>query len=147
MKITKIAAVILSLALVIGMFGYTYNFLIGDTFIGKAYEIYLVAFKTVRNGLFNGVPFIVMGYALTTKEIKPSKKALITNGALATVSLCLMVAECFVLKIKGNVSGMDINLFVVPFTYFFMMVALNHVHLELLKIRLKDLLKSCLTVH
>ena len=110
---------------VIGMFGYTYYFVVEGTFIGKIYEIYMIAFKTIRNGLFNGVPFLVMGYMFTKKEIKPNKKALLINGALAIVSLGLMVVECFILKLKVQVSGMDINIFVVPFTYFFMVTAMN----------------------
>ena len=110
---------------IIGMFGSTYDFLVEDTFIGKIYDGYLVAFKTVRNGLFNAVPFLVMGYMVSKKTIVPNKKSFLTNGALACLCLGLMVAECFLLKLKAQVTGMDINIFVVPFTYFFMMAAMN----------------------
>ena len=47
------------------------------------------------------------------------------NFSGAVISLVLLVAESFILKLKFDVTGMDIGIFVVPFTYFFIMTALN----------------------
>lgn len=119
----------LRFALYFGMFGYTYKFIVDGTPIGNFYDLYLVVFKTTRNGVFNAVPFIFIGYLISFKEIKPSVKGFFKFAIPAGVSLVLMVAEAFLLKLKFNVTGMDVCVFVVPFTYFFIM-AVMHIDLK-----------------
>ena len=66
-----------------------------------------------------------MGYLAAKKEVLPSKSGALKYGVGAVVTLGALVVESFILKVKFSVSGMDIGVFIVPFTYFFIMTALN----------------------
>lgn len=110
---------------IFGMLAYTYYFVVDGTPIADFYDAFVKIFKTTRNGAFNGAPFIFMGYTIAAREREPSKSAFIKYGALAIASLLAVVAESFLLKFKFNVTGMDFGIFLVPFTYFFMMTVLN----------------------
>ncbi len=111
----------------LGMFGYTYKYLIDGTQLAPAYDLYLEVFITTRNGLFNAVPFVFMGYIISIKELPvatkqaliSSKTEFIKNLLPCGISFGLMIVECFILKLKFNVTGMDFCIFLVPFTYFF----------------------------
>ncbi len=129
-RLSKRQMVVLSFLLyVFGMFCYTYYFAIAETPIADFYNIYCDIFYTSRNGLFNGVPFVFMGYLISVKkDIIPSPKGFFKYAISAAISLALLVAEAFILKLKFNVTGMDVGIFVVPFTYFFIMMVL---HIEL----------------
>lgn len=109
----------------LGSFGYSYSFLFEGTFIGRVYEWYLIGFKTTRNGLFNAVPFLYMGYLLAQKNIETKKENFIKNGAIAVGCFIVVVAESFFLKLKFNVTGMDFIYSLVPFTYFLMKTLLS----------------------
>lgn len=125
----KQITVIVILLYIFSMFGYTYKFVIDATPIGNFYDIYDRLFVSSRNGVFNGTPFIFMGYLISLNEIKSSVKGFFKFAIPAGVSLVLMVAEAFFLKLKFNVTGMDVGVFVVPFTYFFIM-AVMHIDLK-----------------
>lgn len=116
---------IVVLLYIFSMFGYTYRFVIQETPIGSFYDIYDTFFVSSRNGVFNGVPYIFMGYAISTKEVKASTKGFFKYAIPAGVSLGLVVAEAFILKMKFNVTGMDVGVFIVAFTYFFIMAMLH----------------------
>ena len=89
---------------------------------------------TTRNGVFNGIPFIYMGYLISVKDkIVPSIKGFFKHAIPAGISLVLLIVEAFVLKLKFNVTGMDVAVFIVPFTYFFIMAVL---HIELKECKL-----------
>ena len=107
------------------MFGYTYRFLFAETPIAGFFDIYDMLFVSSRNGVFNGVPFIFMGYCIAVKEIKPSVKGFFKNSIPAVICLGLLVVEAFILKLKFAVTGMDVGVFIVPFTYFFIMALMN----------------------
>lgn len=125
----KQITVIAVLLYIFSMLGYTYRFAIEGTPVADFYDIYDTLFVSSRNGVFNGVPFIFMGYVIATKEIKPSVKGFFKYAIPCGVSLILLVAEAFILKLKFNVTGMDVGVFVVAFTYFFIM-ALMHIDLK-----------------
>ena len=109
---------------VFGMFGQTYSFVFAGTPVGTFYEWYLIVFKTTRNGVFNALPFIYMGYLASGAKIEPNKSNALKYGACAAVSFGLMIGESFILKMKFNVTGMDFGIFVAVFTYFLLMTAL-----------------------
>lgn len=109
----------------LGSFGYSYSFLFDDTFIGRIYGWYGVVFKTTRNGLFNAVPFLYMGYMLSQTKIEPTKNNFLINGGLAVGCFALVVMESFLLKLKFHVAGMDFIYMLVPFTYFFIKMLLS----------------------
>lgn len=109
---------------IFGMLGYTYYFVIDGTPIATFYDWFVMIFKTTRNGVFNAVPFVCMGYFASNLKLEPSKDKAIKYGACAGVSLLLMVGESFLLKLKFNVTGMDFGIFVAIFTYFLLMTAL-----------------------
>lgn len=120
-QITAIAVVLY----IFGMFGYTYKFVVSETPIGTFYDVYDTIFVTSRNGLFNGMPFIFMGSVISQKDIKPSIKGFFKYAIPAGVSLGLVIVEAFILKMKFNVTGMDVGVFIVAFTYFFIMATLH----------------------
>ncbi len=126
MKLKKKQIFIIAILLYIfSMFGYTYRFIITETPVGTFYDIYDKFFVSSRNGVFNGVPFIFMGSLIAQKDIKPSAKGFFKFAIPAGVSLGLVVIEAFVLKLKFSVTGMDVGIFIVPFTYFFIMTVLR----------------------
>lgn len=134
MKLSKKQMIAVSVFLyIIGMLGYTYKFIVDGTSVGVAYDFYIKAFVTTRNGIFNAVPFIYMGYLISQKEVVASVKGFFKNIILAGISFILMVAESFILKLKFNVTGMDFCIFVAVFTYFFFL-ALIHIDLKERKI-------------
>ena len=108
-----------------GMFGYTYRFAVDDTVIGTIYDVYDKFMFTSRNGIFNGTPFVFMGYAISTKEIKSSVKGFFKYAIPAGITLVLVVVEAFLLKVKFSVSGMDISIFLPIFIYFFVMAVMQ----------------------
>lgn len=124
----KQITVIAVLLYIFSMLGYTYNFVVDGTPIGAFYDFYDAIFVSSRNGVFNGVPFIFMGYAISLKEFKPSVKGFFKYAIPAGISLALVIIEAFILKLKFNVTGMDVSIFIVPFTYFFIMTVM---HIEL----------------
>lgn len=129
-KFNEKQIVLISVLLYIfSMFGYTYRFVLDGTPIGDFYDIYNELFVSSRNGVFNGVPFVFMGYIIASKEIKPSFKVFLKYIIPTGISLALIIAEAFILKLKFNVTGMDVGIFLVPFTYFFIM-ALMHLDLK-----------------
>ena len=111
---------------VIGSLGYSYNFICKDTFVGKIYEWYLIAFKTTRNGLFNAVPFLYMGYLFATrKDTNEYRQQVWKDVVLMAACFALVVAESFFLKLNFDVTGMDFIFALLPFTYFLMKTLLG----------------------
>lgn len=126
MKLKKKHIIAIAILLYIfSMFGYTYRFVFAGTPIESFYELYCEFFVSSRNGVFNGVPYIFMGSLISQKDIKTSVKGFFKFAVPAGVSLCLVIVEAVVLKIKFNVTGMDVGVFIVAFTYFFMMALLH----------------------
>lgn len=109
----------------LGSFGYSYSFLFKGTFVERVYNWYDTVFYTTRNGLFNAVPFIYLGYLFSKTNIETTKKNFITNAGLALVCFAVVVGESFLLKLKFDVTGMDFTYALVPFTYFFMKALLS----------------------
>lgn len=129
-KLNKKAIYPIAVALyIIGMFGYTYSFVVEGTVIGAVYDVYETFMYTARNGIFNGTPFIFMGYLIAKKDIKASVKGFFRYAIPAGISLVLIIVEAFILKLKFNVTGMDISIFLPPFIYFFVM-AVMHIDLK-----------------
>ncbi len=121
---------VLAIALyIIGSLGYTYSFVVNATPLKPALDLYLEILLTSRNALFNGAPFIFLGYFISTKEFVPSTKGFFKYAIPAGISFVLMIAEAFILKLKFNVTGMDISIFVAVFTVFFMLT-LMHIDLK-----------------
>ena len=110
---------------IFGAFGYSYRFLWEGTWFGEFYDWYILVFKTTRNGLFNGVPLLFIGYLLAKENIENSSKNFWLNAAIAIGCLILLVAEAFLLKLQFNVTGMDFIFSLVPFTYFFVKALLS----------------------
>lgn len=120
-RFSKRTVTIVSIILyVFGMLGYSYYFLIEGTPLENIMDAYLLIFKTTRNGLFNAVPLVFMGFLVADKETEPSRKEFGKYFFLTIVSLVLLATECFILKLKFDITGMDICIFLVPFTYFFL---------------------------
>lgn len=126
MKLKKKQIIAIAVLLYIfSMFGYTYRFIFAGTPIERFYQVYCELFVSSRNGVFNGVPFIFMGSVISLKDIKTSAKGFFKFAVPAGVSLGLVIVEAFILKLKFNVTGMDVGVFIVAFTYFFMMALLH----------------------
>jgi serine/alanine racemase len=125
-KISRTWLIVISLCLyIIGAFGYSYNFLWKGTWVGNFYDLYILIFKTTRNGLFNGVPLLFIGYLLAEENIETSSRNFWINIIIAISFLILLVGEAFFLKIVFNVTGMDFIFSLVPFIYFFVRALLS----------------------
>lgn len=122
-RLDKRKMIVLSVLLyTFGALGYTYNFLVEGTLVGDFYDIYLLIFKTTRNGLFNAAPFVYMGCLIAGKEVSAENRPQRRYVLLAAGSLFMIAAESFCLKLCFQVTGMDIGIFIVPFVYFFTMM-------------------------
>ena len=100
------------------MLGASYNFLLKGTFLEELFDLYLLIFKSSRNGLFNAVPFVFMGYLCTESKKDEKSKLVVKDIIFAIVFMLITVFECIVLKFKFGVSGGDVVLFLVPSAYF-----------------------------
>ena len=109
---------IVSFLYLFSMLGASYNFLLEGTFLEGFFDLYLLVFKSSRNGLFNAVPFIYFGYLCVNENIAEKKKLTFKNICFTFLFIVLTVIECIVLKFKFGVSGGDVVLFLVPSTYF-----------------------------
>ena len=114
----RICLLIVSFLYLFSMLGASYNFLLEGTFLEGFFDLYLLVFKSSRNGLFNAVPFIYFGYLCVNENIAEKKKLTFKNICFTFLFIVLTVIECIVLKFKFGVSGGDVVLFLVPSTYF-----------------------------
>ena len=114
----KSILLIVSFLYLFSMLGASYNFILEGTFLEGFFDLYLLIFKSSRNGLFNAVPFIFMGY-LCTKETKSEETKLAFKDILLSILfVALTIVECVILKFKFDVSGGDVVLFLVPSSYY-----------------------------
>ena len=112
--------IIVAVLYLLGTFGYSYSFIFEGTVVERIYDVYLLIFKTTRNGLFNAFPFIYIGYVFANKSEASIKKNFTKASLLTALCFLLIVVESFVLKLKFGVTGMDFIIALVPFTYFLM---------------------------
>lgn len=102
---------------VIGSLGYSYSFVSDKVpFLQKIFSVYLDAFVTTRNGLFNGFPFVALGALIASRKERINIK---TSFSMSLVCLVLVTAEAVLLKIVFHNTGADTVFFLIPFTFFF----------------------------
>lgn len=116
-KVKKLICIGVALYL-IGCLGYSYQGILEKIpFLSLAYEIYEKVFVSIRNGVFNGVPFVIVGY-LIAKE--PDKINIRTNVIASATFILLTVVEAFICKIYfiGSGPGVDTLIMLAPAEYF-----------------------------
>lgn len=85
-------------------------------FLASAIQSYNGLFETVKNGLFFGLIFVLLGAVLARKE---KKGKISTSLLLCAVSFAALVAEAVVqYKFGWATGGVDLKIMLVPFTYF-----------------------------
>lgn len=112
----------------IGMMGNLYpEFLQGIPGISTLYDAYLSVFVTTRNGLFFGMIFMSLGcYAARF----PSKMEINKISLYSAISFVLLVIECLVLKLNGQIKDLSsMYLMLVPCVFL--------LFLRLLKVEMK----------
>ncbi|MBQ2815063.1 MAG: acyltransferase [Clostridia bacterium] len=114
----KTILLIVSFLYLFSMLGASYNFVLEGTFLEGFFDLYLLVFKSSRNGLFNAVPFIFMGYLCTQETKSEETKLAVKDILLSILFIALTIVECVILKFKFDVSGGDVVLFLVPSSYY-----------------------------
>ena len=100
-KFSKNQVIIIAIILyILGMFGYTYKFLVEGTPIGSVYDLYIDIFVTSRNGLFNAVPYICMGCIISRKKNNCINKRFCKKFHICRNIFCLNDCRKFHFKIK-----------------------------------------------
>lgn len=105
----------------IGCLGASYSFLIPENSVLNLYDY---IFSSTRNGVFNGFPFILIGYFIAQKEKKGFSESKIKNLIFTAIFGMAFAAEAVVIKRKGAVN-VNTLIFLLPFTYFFLMWCLE----------------------
>ena len=83
-------------------------------------KLYDVLFSTTRNGLFMGVPFVVIGCVLSTGKIKLKPKLSIIGFFLSEI---LLGIEVFLLKTANLPRDYNMFFFLLPATFFLLSFA------------------------
>lgn len=110
---------------VIGSLGYSYSFVQEKVpALGKVYDIYGIVFKTSRNGLFNGLPFVAIGAFISIHKAN-FRLYRLHYGVLSFVAMIAVVCEAFILKIAFSNIGADTVFFLLPFEFFLLQFLLT----------------------
>ena len=107
---------------VIGCLGTSYSFFFQNSTILKEYNYF---FTSSRNGVFNGFPFVLVGYLIAQKEREGFYACRLKNLVFTIVFGMAFVAEAVLIKIKFNAVNINTLFFLIPFTYFFLMFCLG----------------------
>lgn len=85
--------------------------------LNTALGLYGKVFLTTRNGLFNGVPFVIVGYFVA---VRPNKMNTLHNVVLAAVFSALTIFEGLICKlyISPTAAGADTVIMLIPAQYF-----------------------------
>ncbi len=105
----------------IGCIGVSYSFLLKDS---KLLSTYNSIFESTRNGLFNGFPFVLIGYLAAKKEKEGFSGTLKKNVILTAVFGAAFIAEALLIKKKGA-PNVNTLIFLLPFTYSFLQLCLG----------------------
>ncbi len=98
----------------LGCLGASYSFLLPAN---KVLSVYNYIFSSTRNGIFNGFPFVLVGYLIAQKE-KSGFKENKTKDMLLTVFFGIaFIAEAVVIKQHGAVN-VNTLVFLLPFTFY-----------------------------
>ena len=110
----------------IGCLGTSYCFLVQDTApLNRILEIYNYIFSSSRNGFFNGFPFVVIGLLIAGSEPEKFKAQRNRNFLFTALFAAAFVTEAFVIKIRFHAVNANTLLFLIPFSYFFVMWCLG----------------------
>lgn len=100
----------------IGCLGNIYSaFLLEIPFIGNLFSLYLNIFDTTRNGLFFGIPFVVMGYFCAKV---PHNKSIQTYYIFTLMSFICFLMEVVILNAFGILESLScMYLTLIPLIY------------------------------
>ena len=103
--------------------GYTYRGLTASfEQFSEIIDVYSTIFVTTRNGLFNGVPFVIVGLFIANAETekKSENPSVIPLVAFLIVTSIISIAEAFIAKkyFIGDGPGVDVLFFMLPTQYF-----------------------------
>lgn len=123
-KILIIAFLIYSIAcMMTNYYGLVEKIPIFSNFMENYYRL----FSSVKNGVFFGFIFVALGGYISELKIK---KSILINGILCIIfGLLLMIESIIPILFKFKQFGCDIKLFLVPFTFYLMLILLQ-VHLK-----------------
>lgn len=111
---------------VIGCIGASYSFIFQeDTLPYQILSVYNYIFTSSRNGIFNAFPFVTIGFLVAKKEQTGMREKKLRNFGLLIVLGAAFVAEAFIIKFKFHADNANTLLFLLPFSYYFMMWCLG----------------------
>lgn len=102
----------------IGALGVSYSFIIYKGSLKNIIDIYNSIFVSTRNGIFNGFPFITIGYLIAYQQRLKSRKVYM-NLLLSLLFGVFFIIEAFLIKFKYNAINANTLIMLVPFIYFF----------------------------
>ncbi len=110
----------------IGLLGEGYDFLLAPVkevpVLSHIYQFYFTYFDTTRNGLFFGLPFMVLGAVLANTKIKLPMPAAVLGFCL---SMLMLIAEVYILRHFLNVEACNLYISLIPALFFLMYIALH----------------------
>lgn len=125
-RLTAVLAVVLYS---IGLLGEGYDFLLSPVkelpVFGSILQAYSTYFDTTRNGLFFGLPFMVLGAVFANTKIKLPMPVAVLGFCL---SMLMQVAEVYILRRFVAAEECNLSISLMPALFFLMYIAL---HLEL----------------
>lgn len=109
----------------IGCLGTSYSFLLSEP-LTKLLNVYEYFFVSTRNGLFNGFPFIVCGLLIAKKmKNEEENQHIVKYAFFSLISFICLIAEAFIIKIRYNAINVNTLIFLIPFSYYFVLLCLN----------------------
>lgn len=125
-KLTVIAAIFMY---ILGTLGSTYySLLFEGNIIGKIISVYMDIFLSVRNGIFFGMMFVVLGKILLKREKQILNRSLIFWVLTCGIVVCLMSVEGIAIsKLTTKIYGRDMFLIlpICAFVLFALVLKLN----------------------
>lgn len=115
--------VLMAVLFVVGNAMFSYGNLVKRMdFVSTFDEKYIWIFRTYRNGIFNGTPFVALGLWCATHTNRFSAK---NNLCLAFFFAMVTMGECIVIKMYHLACNTDMTFFMLPSIYFLMEWALK----------------------
>ena len=96
------------------------NFVKSFDIIEAFHNGYMMVFRTFRNGVFNGVPFVVLGFLVAKKQNTWSTR---TNLLFVLLFTFFVVGECAVVKFCNLSTMTDMVFMLAPAIYFLLLWA------------------------
>lgn len=123
MNIRVLLCIALILYVLGNLFGSYRNLVCSNETLSTIYDIYISVFKTFRNGLFNGMPFVTLGLIVANGKYIPRK--VVYNVFLTLLFFLLVVIECAAIKFLSLSTMTDMPFTMAPAIFSLLLCAIQ----------------------